>query len=226
MIKILFVEDDRMIGESTNILLQHEGFAVDWVRSGLHALDALSRQQYHLVLLDLGLPELDGMQVLKRIRQDNKIAVLIITARDGVKDRVKGLNQGADDYLVKPYEFEELVARINALLRRSQQPTTALDFYQILDVRLYPTSHRLFKQEQEIEVSTKEWAILEPMMSHPNQIFSKSHLEQKLYDWQGDINSNTIEVYIHHLRQKLGKDFIRTVRGMGYCIDHMTEESV
>lgn len=226
MIKILFVEDDRMIGESTNILLQHEGFAVDWVRSGLHALDALSRQQYHLVLLDLGLPELDGMQVLKRIRQDNKIAVLIITARDGVKDRVKGLNQGADDYLVKPYEFEELVARINALLRRSQQPTTALDFYQILDVRLYPISHRLFKKEQEIEVSTKEWAILEPMMSHPNQIFSKSHLEQKLYDWQGDINSNTIEVYIHHLRQKLGKDFIRTVRGMGYCIDHVTEELI
>lgn len=225
MIKILFVEDDRMIGESTHILLQHEGFAVDWVRSGLHALDALSRQQYHLVLLDLGLPELDGMQVLKRIRQDNNIAVLIITARDGVKDRVKGLNQGADDYLVKPYEYEELVARINALLRRSQQPTTALDFYQILDVRLYPISHRLFKKEQEIEVSTKEWAILEPMMSHPNQIFSKSHLEQKLYDWQGDINSNTIEVYIHHLRQKLGKDFIRTVRGMGYCIDHVAEES-
>lgn len=226
MIKILFVEDDHMIGESTHILLQHEGFMVDWVRSGLHALDALSRQQYHLVLLDLGLPELEGMEVLKRIRQDSQIGVLIITARDGVKDRVKGLNQGADDYLVKPYEFEELIARINALLRRSQQATTAMDFYQVDDVKLYPISHRLFKKDQEIELSSKEWAILEPLMSHPNQIFSKSHLEQKLYDWQSDISSNTIEVYIHHLRQKLGKDFIRTVRGLGYCIDHVTEASV
>jgi two-component system response regulator QseB len=228
MIKILFVEDDRMIGESTHILLQHEGFIVDWVRSGLHALDALSRHQYHVVLLDLGLPELEGMEVLKHIRQssqqDNQIGVLIITARDGIKDRVKGLNQGADDYLVKPYEFEELIARINALLRRSQQATTALDCYEIADVRLYPVSHRLFKKDQEIEISSKEWAILEPMMSNPNQIFSKSHLEQKLYDWQSDISSNTIEVYVHHLRQKLGKDFIRTVRGFGYCIDHVRKE--
>ena len=231
MIKLLFVEDDPMIGESTQILLQHEGFAIDWVCSGLAALDALAQHDYQMVLLDLGLPEMQGMEVLRRIRQANNqnnslntqpnsnMPVLIITARDSLKDRVRGLNQGADDYLVKPYEFEELIARIHALLRRSSSLSVTQDYYQIADIRLYPASHRLFKQQQEIELSNKEWAILEPMMLHPNQIFSKSHLEQKLYDWQSDVNSNTIEVYIHHLRQKLGKDFIRTVRGIGYCID-------
>lgn len=232
MIKLLFVEDDPMIGESTQILLQHEGFSVDWVRSGLAAMDALARHDYQLVLLDLGLPELEGMEVLRRIRTDSihsdsthgdsQIAVLIITARDTQKDRVRGLNQGADDYLVKPYDFEELIARIHALLRRTS-PAALQDYYQIGGIRLYPATHRLFKGEQEIELSNKEWAILEPMMMHPHQIFSKSHLEQKLYDWQSEVSSNTIEVYIHHLRQKLGKDFIRTVRGIGYCIDQPSD---
>ena len=215
MVRILFVEDDQMIGESTHILLQHEGFQVDWACTGMQALDALARQDYHLVLLDLGLPEMDGMQVLRRIREDNSIAVLIITARDGLKDRVGGLNAGADDYLVKPYEFDELVARIRALLRRTQPLTVEKGYYQIGNIRLHPATHRLYRDDVEIEISNKEWAILEPMMMHPNQIFSKSHLEQKLYDWQSDVSSNTIEVYVHHLRQKLGKDFIRTVRGLG-----------
>ena len=223
MINVLFVEDDSMIGESTHILLQHEGFEVTWVRTGLEALDALACGEYQLVLLDLGLPELEGLDVLKRIRQDNDqnnhIAVVIITARDGVKDRVRGLSQGADDYLVKPYEFEELMARIEAVLRRTNPTLLTHDYYEVADIRLYPATHRLFKNEQEIEISNKEWAILEPMMMHPNQIFSKSHLEQKLYDWQSEVSSNTIEVYVHHLRQKLGKDLIRTVRGLGYCIE-------
>lgn len=220
MIRILFVEDDFMIGESTHILLQHEGFEVDWVCSGLQALDALARQDYQLILLDLGLPELEGLEVLRRVRQDSQIAVVIITARDGVKDRVKGLSQGADDYLVKPYEFEELMARIEAVLRRTNPALLKQDYYEIADIRLYPATHRIMKGEQEIELSNKEWAILQPMMMHPNQIFSKTHLEQKLYDWQSDVSSNTIEVYIHHLRQKLGKDLIRTVRGLGYCIEN------
>lgn len=224
MVRILFVEDDQMIGESTHILLQHEGFQVDWACTGMQALDALARQDYHLVLLDLGLPEMDGIQVLRRIRENNSIAVLIITARDGLKDRVGGLNAGADDYLVKPYEFDELVARIRALLRRTQPLTVEKGYYQIGNIRLHPATHRLYRDDVEIEISNKEWAILEPMMMHPNQIFSKSHLEQKLYDWQSDVSSNTIEVYVHHLRQKLGKDFIRTVRGLGYCIDLPAEQ--
>lgn len=224
MVKLLFVEDDQMIGESTHILLQHEGFQVDWVRTGLQALDALARHDYHLVLLDLGLPELDGMQVLQRIREDSQLGVLVITARDGLKDRIRGLNAGADDYLIKPYEFEELIARIRALLRRTQPLTVEKGYYEVGDVRLHPTTHRLYKGNTEIEISNKEWAILEPMMMHPNQIFSKSHLEQKLYDWQSEVSSNTIEVYVHHLRQKLGKDFIRTVRGLGYCIDQLMDD--
>ena len=225
MIKILFVEDDDMIGESTYILLQHEGYQVDWVKGGLQALDALVEQDYHLVLLDLGLPQLEGMAVLKHIRQNQskELPVLIITARDGIRDRVKGLNEGADDYLVKPYDYEELLARIKALLRRSKVLTQAQDYYQVDNIRLYPTTHRVYRGEQEVDLSNKEWAILEPMMTHPNQIFSKSHLEQKLYDWQAEVNSNTIEVYVHHLRQKLGKDFIRTVRGVGYCIENAAE---
>ncbi len=223
MVKILFIEDDQMIGESTYILLQHEGFQVDWARTGLQALDALARQDYHLVLLDLGLPEMEGMEVLRRIRQNNQIAVLIITARDGLKDRVRGLNAGADDYLVKPYEFDELIARIRALIRRTQPLTGDKGYYEVGKIRLYPSTHRIFKNNEEIELSNKEWAILEPMMMHPNQIFSKNHLEQKLYDWQSEVSSNTIEVYIHHLRQKLGKDFIRTVRGLGYCIDQIQD---
>ncbi|MDR9777702.1 response regulator transcription factor, partial [Rhizobium hidalgonense] len=190
---------------------------------GLEALDALACGEYQLVLLDLGLPELEGLDVLKRIRQDNDqnnhIAVVIITARDGVKDRVRGLSQGADDYLVKPYEFEELMARMEAVLRRTNPTLLTQDYYEVADIRLYPATHRLVKQGQEIELSNKEWAILQPMMMHPNQIFSKSHLEQKLYDWQSEVSSNTIEVYVHHLRQKLGKDLIRTVRGLGYCIE-------
>lgn len=215
-----------MIGESTHILLQHEGYVVDWVRTGLDALDALFTQQYQLVLLDLGLPDVDGLEVLKRIRQDQlnqKLAVLIITAKDGLKDRVQGLNQGADDYLVKPYEYEELVARVNALLRRTSQANEPDQFYQIGDVKMYPASHRILKQDQEVELSNKEWAILEPMMKHPNQIFAKQYLEQKLYDWQSEVSSNTIEVYVHHIRQKLGKSLIRTVRGLGYCIEQQTD---
>lgn len=225
MIKILFVEDDDMIGESTYILLQHEGYQVDWVKGGLQALDALVEHDYQLILLDLGLPQLEGMAVLKHIRQNQskELPVLIITARDGIRDRVKGLNEGADDYLVKPYDYEELLARIKALLRRSKVLTQAQDYYQVDNIRLYPTTHRVYRGEQEVDLSNKEWAILEPMMTHPNQIFSKSHLEQKLYDWQAEVNSNTIEVYVHHLRQKLGKDFIRTVRGVGYCIENAAE---
>lgn len=222
MARILFVEDDPMIGESTHLLLRHEGFEVDWVRSGLQALDALFNDTYQLVLLDLGLPEMEGMEVLRRIRQDpmnQKLAVLIITARDSLRDKVQGFNQGADDYLIKPYEFEELIVRVHALLRRTKQQDSAEICYQIGDVRMYPATHRIYRLDQEVDLSIKEWAILEPMMMHPNQIFTKQYLEQKLYDWQSEVSSNTIEVYIHHIRQKLGKNLIRTVRGLGYCID-------
>ena len=212
------IEDDFMIAESTQTLLRYQQFDVVWVNNGIEALQQLSQQSFDLVLLDLGLPMMDGIQVLKQIRQKNQIPVLIISARDQLQHRLDGLNHGADDYMIKPYEFDELLARIHALLRRSGHET-ALSSKQLLrhgDVSVDLEQHEVRYQNQAIELSNREWAILTPLMLYPNKIFSKANLEDKLYDMDSEISSNTIEVYIHHLRQKLGKDFIRTIRGLGY----------
>ncbi|APV34541.1 MULTISPECIES: DNA-binding response regulator PmrA [Acinetobacter] len=220
MTKILIIEDDFMIAESTITLLKYHQFEVEWVNNGLDGLAHLSKQKFDLVLLDLGLPMMDGMQVLKQIRHKTAVPVLIISARDQLENRVEGLNQGADDYLIKPYEFDELLARINALLRRTNsKDNAALQQDQVLvngDVVLNVEKHVATFQGKEIELSNREWAILIPLMSHPNKIFSKANLEDKLYDFDSEVTSNTIEVYIHHLRSKLGKNFIRTIRGLGY----------
>lgn len=222
MIRILYIEDDVMIGKTTFKLLLHEKFEVDWAKNGIEALDFLFRQTYHLVLLDLGLPELDGLDVLKHIRKKmelNKLAVIIISARDQSKEKIQGLKLGADDYIVKPYDFDELVARIESVLRRGNYSSLSEISFKVGQIQLFPNTHRLLKEGQPINVSNKEWAILEPMMMYPNQIFSKNMLEEKLYDCDDEVNSNTIEVHIHNLRQKLGKDFIRNVRGLGYCVE-------
>lgn len=222
MIRILYIEDDVMIGKTTFKLLQHEKFEVDWAKNGIEALDFLFRQTYHLVLLDLGLPELDGLDVLKHIRKKmelNKLAVIIISARDQSKEKIQGLKLGADDYIVKPYDFDELVARIESVLRRGNYSSLSEISFKVGQIQLFPNTHRLLKEGHPINVSNKEWAILEPMMMYPNQIFSKNMLEEKLYDCDDEVNSNTIEVHIHNLRQKLGKDFIRNVRGLGYCVE-------
>lgn len=222
MIRVLYIEDDAMIGKSTYQLLQHEKFQVDWAQTGLQALDLLFRNVYHIALLDLGLPELDGLEILKHIRKKadlNRMGVIIISARDQSKDKILGLKLGADDYLIKPYDFEELTARIESVLRRSHLSIDEEICFKVGNIQLFPTTHRILKAGKNIELSQKEWAILEPMMMYPNQIFSKQVLEEKLYDWQTEINSNTIEVHVHNLRQKLGKDLIRTVRGLGYCIE-------
>lgn len=221
MHKILIIEDDFMIAESTKTLLQYHQFEVDWVNNGLDGLKYINDYQYDAVLLDLGLPMMDGMQVLKHIRaQYALLPVLIISARDQLQNRIQGLNQGADDYLVKPYEFEELLARIYALIRRAQQassPTNkANPILSYGDLSLNIDLHLAEFKSVQIEFSNREWAVLIPLLTHPNKIFSKSNLEEKLYDLDSDINSNTIEVYIHHIRAKLGKDFIRNVRGLGY----------
>lgn len=219
MPKILMIEDDFMIAESSRTLLQFHDFDVDWVNNGLDGLTQLAQQPYQAVLLDLGLPMMDGLQVLKQIRKQSQIPVLIISARDQLQQRVDGLNQGADDYLIKPYEFDELLARLQALLRRSNASTALTDNSQILqyaDLQLNLEQHIATFKGQEIELSNREWAILIPFLSHPNKIFSKANLEDTLYDYDSEVSSNTIEVYVHHLRNKLGKDFIRTIRGVGY----------
>lgn len=224
MTTILIIEDDFMIAESTQTLLQYQGFDVEWVNNGIDGLKRIQQGQIDAVLLDLGLPIMDGMQVLKQIRQAKPaLPVLIISARDQLQQRVDGLNHGADDYLIKPYEFDELLARIQALLRRSGQtaaqnsPAALIYGDLVLDVE-----QRLAKFKGEyLDLSNREWAILIPLVSHPNKIFSKSNLEDKLYDFDSDISSNTIEVYVHHLRNKLGKDFIRTIRGLGYRLGQL-----
>lgn len=224
MSKILIIEDDFMIAESTQTLLKYQGFDVDWVNNGIDGLKKIQHEQVDVVLLDLGLPMMDGMQVLKQIRQNHpNLPVLIISARDQLQQRVDGLNHGADDYLVKPYEFDELLARIHVLLRRSGkeqiQNCDALLSYGdlVLDIEQHLVK---FKGEY-IDLSNREWAILVPLVTHPNKIFSKANLEDKLYDFDSEISSNTIEVYVHHLRSKLGKDFIRTIRGLGYRLGQL-----
>ena len=223
MPKILIIEDDFMIAESTLTLLKYHQFEVEWVNNGIDGLAQLAKQNFDLVLLDLGLPMMDGMQVLKQIRQKTAVPVLIISARDQLENRVDGLNQGADDYLIKPYEFDELLARIHALLRRSGKEAHSTSQDQVLrsgDVILNVEKHVATLNGQEVELSNREWAILIPLMTHPNKIFSKANLEDKLYDFDSEVTSNTIEVYVHHLRSKLGKDFIRTIRGLGYRLGH------
>ncbi|MFW1736720.1 response regulator transcription factor [Acinetobacter sp. ULE_I001] len=221
MTKILMIEDDFMIAESSKTLLKYQGFDVEWVNNGLDGLKLISEKQFDLVLLDLGLPMMDGMQVLKQIRQRSSLPVLIISARDQLQNRVEGLNQGADDYLIKPYEFDELVARIHALLRRTGDITkevigNASNLLKNGEIVLDVEQHIATLKGETVELSNREWAILIPLMTHPNKIFSKSNLEDKLYAFDSEINSNTIEVYVHHIRSKLGKDIIRTIRGLGY----------
>ncbi|WP_173912657.1 response regulator transcription factor [Acinetobacter sp. Marseille-Q1618] len=219
MTKILMIEDDFMIAESTLTLLRFHQYEVEWVNNGLDGLKLLTNQTFDLILLDLGLPMMDGMQVLKQIRQRVATPVLIISARDQLQNRVEGLNQGADDYLIKPYEFEELIARIQALLRRSQQTHALQAGAEILkngDLVLDVEQHLATFKGEPVDLSKREWAILIPLMTHPNKIFSKANLEDKLYALDSEINSNTIEVYVHHIRSKLGKNFIRTIRGLGY----------
>lgn len=220
MHKILIIEDDFMIAESTETLLKLHQFDVYWVNNGIEGLKQLQQQVYDIVLLDLGLPMMDGMLVLKNIRQKfPDLPVLIISARDQLQNRVDGLNQGADDYLIKPYEFDELLARIHALIRRSGLKNTGIDTNKKLShsgLELDLEQHIALFNGQAIELSNREWSILMAMLNHPNKIFSKNDLEDKLYDFDSDVSSNTVEVYIHHLRAKLGKDFIRTIRGLGY----------
>lgn len=216
---LLFVEDDSMIGESTCVLLKQAGFNVHWAKTGSQALQLFENHDYEFVLLDLGLPSIDGMQVLQRIRKVSDLPVLILTARDHIEDRVSGLEQGADDYLVKPYHIDELLARIRALLRRAKGATQTE--YMVGDIKIIPAAHAVYKNEQLIDVSAKEWSIIETLAATPNSIFSREQLEQKISEKQDILQSNTVEVHIHNIRQKLGKNFIKTIRGLGYKIGNL-----
>lgn len=206
-----------MIGRGVEQGLKQAGFAVDWVRDGRAAELALANAGYALLLLDLGLPRLDGLSLLKRLRQhDNPIPVLIVTARDAVSDRVAGLNLGADDYLVKPFDLEELVARVHALARRQAgraRPRIALG-----SLCLDPVAREARLDERPIALSPREFALLEALLETPGAVLSRDELEERLYGWDEEVASNALEVHVHNLRRKLGAAWIRNVRGVGYKV--------
>jgi two-component system response regulator QseB len=215
--RILLVEDDRMIAEGVRKALRGEGFAVDWVEDGEAALSAAGGEPYDLVLLDLGLPKRDGLDVLRALRaRGHTLPVLIVTARDAVADRVKGLDAGADDYLVKPFDLDELGARMRALIRRQSGRSDSTIRHGSLT--LDPASHQVTLAGAPVALSAREFALLEALIARPGAVLSKSQLEEKMYGWGEEIGSNTVEVYIHALRKKLGADLIRNVRGLGYMI--------
>ena len=215
--RLLLVEDDPMIGESIEEGLRHEAYAVDWVRDGAAAELAMAHVAYDLLLLDLGLPGRQGMEVLRTLRAGgNDAAVLIITARDSTQSRVEGLDTGADDYLVKPFDLDELFARVRALLRRRTGRTQALIRHGALTLDL--ASHDVTFHDAPVHLSAREFAVLRALLDKPGAVLSKAQLEEKLYGWQAEIESNAIDVYVHHLRKKFGADFIKNVRGVGYKV--------
>lgn len=215
--RILLVEDDAMIGKAVLDVLRSDHYAVDWVRDGAAADAALVAERYDLVLLDLGLPKADGLAVLRALRaRRDAVPVLVATARDAVGDRVAGLDAGADDYIVKPYDTDELLARVRALLRRSAARGEPLISHK--GVALNPATREASLNGEALSLTPREWALLEPMLQRPGVVFSKAQLEQKLYSWKDDVSSNAVEVYVHGLRRKLGADFIHTVRGLGYVV--------
>jgi len=215
--RILLVEDDRMIAEGVRKALRAEGCAVDWVEDGESALTAVTGESYDLLLLDLGLPKRDGLDVLRALRSRGlSLPVLILTARDAIADRVKGLDAGADDYLVKPFDLDELGARMRALIRRQSGRSESMIRFGSLT--LDPASHQVTQNGVPIALSAREFALLEALLARPGAVLSKNQLEEKMYGWGEEIGSNTVEVYIHALRKKLGADLIRNVRGLGYMI--------
>ena len=215
--RILLVEDDPELGDGLTIGLRQAGFAVDWVRDGNAADHALHAESFDLVVLDLGLPRLSGMEVLTRARaRGQAMPVLILTARDATGDKISGLDAGADDYLVKPIDLDELTARIRALTRRSAGRAAPLLTHG--DLALDPAAHSVTLAGQPVELSRREFSLLQMLLENAGRVLTRSQLEQSLYGWRDEPDSNALEVHIHHLRKKLGSDLIRTLRGVGYTI--------
>ncbi|HET8876265.1 MAG TPA: response regulator [Casimicrobiaceae bacterium] len=217
--RILLVEDDPMIGKTLQQALQQDGYAVDWVTDGESGRTAIATSQdaYVLVLLDLGLPRKGGLALLRELRREgNRIRVLVVTARDAVADRVEGLDAGADDYLTKPFSLDELTARIRALLRRDVARED--NVLRHGDLTLDTASHAVTKAGKAVDVSAREFALLAALLERPGTALSKAQLEERIYRWGDEVESNAVEVHIHNLRKKLGSDAIRTLRGVGYTL--------
>ncbi len=216
--RLLLVEDDPLLGDGLRVGLRQAGYAVDWVEDGQTAKFSLQSENYDLAVLDLGLPKISGLELLKWLRaQAMTLPVLVLTARDTVPDRVTGLDAGADDYLIKPFDLDELIARLRALSRRSGGQASPLLLHG--GVELDPAARQVRKNGQTVELSAREFTLLHELMLHAGRVQSREQLEERLYGWGEEVESNSIEVHIHHLRKKLGNTLIRTLRGIGYVID-------
>lgn len=216
--RVLLVEDDALLGDGVRAGLKQAGFAVDWTQDGQAAKLAIEAEEYALMVLDLGLPKLSGIEVLKWLRGINStLPVLVLTARDTVADRVIGLNAGADDYLIKPFDLDELIARLNALLRRSAGQVSLT--LQHGDIELTPSTHQVSKNGLLVDLAAREFTLLHELLLHVGRVQSREQLERHLYGWGEEVESNSVEVHVHHLRKKLGAGLIRTLRGVGYVID-------
>jgi len=216
-VRLLLVEDDDMIGESIEAGLRSENYALDWVRDGASAELAATANSYDLMLLDLGLPRQEGMAVLRAVRaRGNDVPVLVVTAREGTAARIEALDAGADDYLGKPFDLEELLARIRAILRRRVSRCSSVIVHGRLQLDL--ASHTTTYGGVAVPLSAREFAVLRALLDEPGAVVPKRKLEERLYGWNAEIESNAVDVYIHHLRKKLGADVIQNVRGVGYKV--------
>ncbi len=216
--RILLVEDDALLGEGIQTGLSQDGYTVDWLTDGKVAHQALQHEVFDLLVLDLNLPGLSGLDLLKALRsRESDMPVLILTARDTVSDRIAGLDCGADDYLVKPFDIDELSARMRALLRRSSGRASPSIINGELSID--PSTHRVTMDGREISLSQREFAILELLAVNVGRALPRSRIEETLYGWESDVGSNAMEVHIHHLRKKLDNKWIRTIRGVGYMME-------
>ena len=216
--RLLLVEDDELLGDAIKTGLTQFGYVVDWLKDGEAARSALRSESFELVILDLGLPKLSGLRLLQLVRQTgDRTPVIILTARESIENRVQGLDMGADDYMVKPFDLNELSARIRALIRRSQGRADTVIQYR--NITLDPAAHTVILDEQIVNVPRREFALLQKLLENSGQALSRDQLMQSIYGWDEDVDSNALEVHIHNLRKKLNANFIRTIRGIGYMAE-------
>jgi len=216
--RLLLIEDNESIGKGLHTALKLAGYAVDWVKDGDIALSAFRTEEYDIAILDLGLPKRSGIEVLQEIRAHGKqLPVLILTAKDSTDDKILGLDSGADDYMLKPFEFDELKARLRALVRRSSGRASPVLTYG--EIEIDPASHTVFNRGEPVDLSPKAFEIFLTLVENQGRVLSRTRLEESMYSWKDELDSNAVEVHIHQIRKKLGSKVIRTIRGVGYIMD-------
>jgi two-component system response regulator QseB len=216
--RLLLVEDDELLGDAVKTGLMQFGYIIDWLKDGEIAKNIIKSEHFELIILDLGLPKLSGLALLQNIRQSGvSTPIIILTARDSIDDRIKGLDSGADDYITKPFDLNELSARIRALARRSQGRADVEIHYK--NIILDPASHTVTLDNIPVNISRREFALLFKLLENNGQVLSRDQLMQSIYSWDDDVDSNTLEVHVHNLRKKLNAHFIRTIRGIGYMAE-------